>query len=213
MRLISKKTIATFVAGTFLIVGAVSPFIVQASTSDDKCATTRHHQVSPEKNASRIAETFGISQADILKYQAQGMNFREINHAAFLAKVSNKTLDEVIAVKTTDNTWKDVAAALGITKEQMKATRQDMTATRLNKQLGMDKQVTINLLQQGYHARDIATANELAKNTGKSIEDVLSMKKINNSWRDVANQLGVDDNTFKQDRQELQQAFPHHHRG
>ncbi|HEY3427018.1 MAG TPA: hypothetical protein VGL27_19650 [Negativicutes bacterium] len=211
--ILTKKMIATLVAGAFLIVGAVSPFIVQASTPDNKCGTTRHHQVSPEKSASRIAETFGISQTDILKYQAQGVKFREIYHAAFLAKASDKTLDEVMAVKTTDNTWKDVANTLGITKEQMKATRQDMTATRLNTKLGMDKQDTINLLQQGYHARDIATANELAKNTGKSIEDVLSMKKINNSWHAVANQLGVDDNTFKQDRQELQQAFPHHHRG
>jgi len=213
MKIISKKTIATVVAGTFIMAGAISPFIVQASPKGERGTATHQRQVSPEQMASRMAENLGLSQADITRYQAQGIDFKDLHHASFLAKVANKTLDEVIGLKTADNTWQDVTQTLGITREQMQAARQDMMVNHLAKEAAMDKQVAKNLLQQGYQPRDISMANKLAINTSKSIEAVLSMKKINNTWQDVAKALGADENIVKQDRIGMKHGFSHNKKG
>ena len=216
MKILSRQKIAALVAGTFIMAAATTPFIVQAA--DVQQPPVGQHQrdqkgpkMSPEQAAQRLSETFGIDQATVLKYNANGMSFKDISRAAFFANASGKSIDDVISLKTPTNTWKDVATTLGITKEQMQAARQNMVADRLNKKIGLDKQTTLDLLHEGYHARDIGMAGELAKNTSKPIIEVLSLKKINNSWSNVATTLGVDQETFKKDTQEL--GFGLNHRG
>ena len=210
------------VAGTFIMAGAATPFIVQAAETTQVPAGQHQkahngmekRQITPDQAAQHISDVFGIDKATVLKYNTDGKSFRDISKAAFLAKASGKSIEDVISLKTPTNTWKDVTTTMGITKEQMKAARQDMVADRLNKKIGLDKQVTLNLLNDGYHARDIGMASQLSKNTNKSITDVLSMRKINNTWSDVATTLGVDQETFKKDIQELGFGFQHKgHRG
>ncbi len=205
------------VAGTFMIAMAATPFVVQAAEMDS--TPMEQHQMehkgwhnqkmSPAKVAQHLSDTFGIDQATILKCYVQGTSFKDIGRAAFLAKASGKSFTDVISLKTSDNNWKDVATTLGITKEQMKATRQDLIASGLNKKIGLDKEIALNLLHDGYQPRDIGMAAELGKNTDKSLTEVLSMKKINNTWFDVANTLGVDKETFKKDMKELGFGFGH----
>lgn len=205
------------VAGTFIMAAAASPFIVQASEIEQPPAGQhqkdqkglKNHQVNPEQAAQRLSDVFGIDKATILKYNADGMSFKDIGKAAFLANASGNSLADVMSHKTPDNKWKDVAKTMGITKEQMKDTRQNMVANRLNKKIGLDKQTTLDLLHDGYHVRDIGMSSELAKNTSKPIVEVLSLKKINNTWSDVATTLGVDKETFKKDAQELGYGFKH----
>jgi len=204
----NKKMVIGFIVGTFILASAVIPFVVQASENEGPGDAGFHRHFDPEKIAAKISDTFGVDKDEILKYHEQDVNFRELFKAAFLAKASGHSLKEVMATKTYDNTWKDVAQTLGVTKEKMKATRQDIASTQLEKKLNIAKEVSLPLMQQGYRGRDIAVANELAKNTGKPIVDVLSMRKINNTWQDVAETLGVDDNTFKKDMQNLKAAFP-----
>jgi len=213
----NKRMVIGFILGTFILAGAVLPFMVQAAeTEGPGNPGFQHRHFDPEKVAAKISDTFGVDKDEILKYHEQDVNFRDLFKASFLAKASGHSLKEVLAAKTYDNTWKDVAQTLGVTKEKMKATRQDIASTQLEKKLNIAKEVSLPLMQQGYRGRDIAVANELEKNTGKPIVDVLSMRKINNTWHDVAETLGVDDNTFKQDMQNLKAAFPHrgfHHQG
>jgi hypothetical protein len=207
MKILSRKTIASLIAGTFIIAGAASPFIVQAA--DTQASPSSLHdkqqkqQINPEEVVKRMSDTFGIDQAIILKYYNSGMKFNDIGRAAFLAKASGKSIEDVMSKKTADNKWGDVAKSMGITKEQMQVTRQNMAADHLNKKIGLDKKTALNLLQQGYHSRDIGMASELAKNTKKPINDILSLKKINNTWSDVAKTLGVDEQTFKNDLKEM----------
>lgn len=218
MKTISKKTFAAMIAGTFIIAGVASPFIVRAAEVHESPSAyhQKQHkpQITPEEAAQRISDTFDIEQSTILAYHNNGMNFKDIGRAAFLAKASGKSIEDVMSQKTPDNKWRDVAKAMGITKEQMKVARQDMAANHLNKKIGLDKETALNLLHQGYHPRDIGMASELAKNTNKPIDDVLSLKKINNTWSDVATTLGVDEQTFKNDLKEMGHASPHrgHHK-
>lgn len=201
------------VAGTFIIAGAASPFLVQAAETE-KTPSAYHQkqerkQMSPEAAAKKLSNTFGIEESAILNYNNNGMSFRDIGKAAFLAKAGDKSIDSVISQKTADNNWKDVAESLGITKEQIKAAHQDMAANQLNKRTGLDKKTALNLLKDGYHPHDIGMASQLANATKKPIKDVLSLKKINNTWSDVAKKLGIDAETFKKDFKGMGHG-PHH---
>ncbi|HWR55632.1 MAG TPA: hypothetical protein VN462_03915 [Negativicutes bacterium] len=131
------------------------------------------------------------------------------SRAALLAEASGKSLRDVMVLKKPDISWKDVAVSLGITKEQIKAVYQDIAAIKLRNKLSIPNETALALLRQGYHPRHIAVANILSKKTGKSINDILAMKRINNAWQDVADALGVDDKTFMQDLKELKAVVPH----
>ncbi len=213
MNRLSKKAVAMIALGAFILLVAAAPFAVQAAQGDKHGPGFGQHQFDPDKAADRLADTFGMSKETILDQYNKGVKFRDIGRAAFLAKASNKPLDEVLALKTADNKWRDVTQTLGITKEQMKATRQALAADRLSSKLGFDRQATLGLLEQGYRTRDVAVAGLLAQDTGKTSQEILGLKKINNSWRDVAQTLGVSKDTMKQDAEKLRQAFgrPGHH--
>lgn len=209
MELLSRKNVIGLTLGAFILAGAATPFLAHAAENcgDGERPAMHQRHMDPDKAAQKISDTFGISKEDILKYQQQGVSFKDLHRAAFLAKASGQSLQEVLKTKTLDNTWKDVASTLGVTREKAKAAHQDIASTRLEATLHIPKQSSLELMQQGYHSRDIAVANELAKNTGKSISDILSMRKINNTWYDVAQSLGIDDTTFSQDMKSLKDAF------
>lgn len=204
MNRFSKKTIATMVAGTFLFVGAVLPFAVHAASSLKQDKPAMHQRkIDPGKAASRISEHFGISKESVLKYQSQGYSFRDLKKAAFLAKASGKSFESVVALKTTDKTWKTVVQDLGVTKEQMKATHRELTADRVTAKTGMNRAEVTGLLEQGYKGRDIAMAGLLSKKSSRSAGDIIQLKKINNTWFEVAGAIGVDKEAFKAELKEM----------
>jgi len=212
MKICSKKAITAMLAGTCIMAAAASPFIAQASEIQQQPPTTQNqkmqrHQINPEQAAERLSANFGIEKATILQYSAKGVSFKDIRRAAFLANTSGKSLDDVMSYKKPDNTWKDVATTLGITKEQMKAAHQNMMVNRLSQKTGLEKQTALDLLQQGYHPRDISIASKLATSSNKPILDVLSLKKINNRWSDVATTLGVAKETLKSSDHEMRHCF------
>ncbi len=215
MRLVSKKTVAVFVLGAFVLAGAALSPLAQAAEGGKARPAHEKRQHDPDKAAQRLAETYGISKDTILARVNAGANVRDLNRAAFLAKANGKTFNEVLDLKTGDNTWKDVAKTLGVTKEQTKAAFHALSADRLSAKLGFDRATVLGLLEQGYKTHDIAVAGLLAENADKTPASVLEMKKINNTWRDVAGSLGISDETLKQDMLKLRQAFGHnrHHRG
>ena len=111
-------------------------------------------------------------------------------------------------MKTKDRRWPDIGKELGVKPEQVRALLNDMTADRMAKHGNIDKNRALSLLNEGYQARDIEMAAKLAKLSGKDIKTVLGMKKINNRWGDVAQQLGVDKSALRPDGQ--RGAFPGH---
>lgn len=71
----------------------------------------------------------------------------------------------------------------------------------------LDKAKVQDLLKDGYRPHDIIGAGVLANKSGKNVNSVLNMKKINNRWSDVAKSLGVDWDTVKK---EIMPKRPHH---
>jgi hypothetical protein len=209
MKIVSKKNMLALLTGTLLFAGAMNPYIVQAAAGDASSGqnppvqqrlAAHPPQINPEKAAQNIAEIFSVSKEEVLAYQtAHPGDFRDIFHGALLAKTSGKNFQDIMSMKTNKNTWKDVEGTLGITPEQLKDTQYDLISTHLEKKLHISKDTSRTLLKQGYHPDDIAAAGVLAKESNKSITDLLAMRKINNSWQDIAKTLGIAEKTFFSD--------------
>lgn len=201
--MLRKKFAILALTGLFMLVGALAPFAIQASPAPER---------PPGMMAQRLADVFGIEQTEAAKYLQQRVNPRDILHAALLAKASGKSLTDVMQMKTLANTWKEVRQSLGVTPEELRLLRRDIIAGQGEKILAIPKQSTLVLLQQGYHPRDIVMANILSRETQRPVTDILALKQINNKWLDIAEQLGVDKETLKNDLREdlrkLHQAFP-----
>lgn len=124
------------VAGFLIMTAAASPLIVQAAEINQspasQCQQTKSNpgtlQIKPDKAAQRLSEIFNIDKATILQYHTNGMSFKDIREAAFLANASGTSLDNVISHKTSTNKWKDVVKAMGITRQQMQAEHQKLVA-------------------------------------------------------------------------------------
>ena len=118
----------------------------------------------------------------------------DIHYAAIFAKVSGKSFQQVFAMKSD---WFDVMQKLGITHEQYEEAVLDLMATDIAERGNVDKETVKKLLNNHYMPRDIMIASRLAKASKKDIQSILNMKKINQRWGDVANELGVDKNLVR----------------
>ncbi|SMD04730.1 hypothetical protein [Sporomusa malonica] len=197
----TRKTIAAFVAGAFILAGIASPLVAQATSfSKERPAHhQRHHQVNPEQAAKRLAADFGLDEALIAKYQKEGKHFKDLRRAAFFAKVSDQSFESVLALKTDKNTWKEVATTLGIDKGKAKAVRQELAAKHIAEKFSINQGDIQTLFNQGYHHRDVAMAGLLAKQSGQAIDEIMAKKKVNNTWQDVGSELGIDLKALKKD--------------
>ncbi len=153
-------------------------------------------QMDASEAAKHIAETFGVDESQVKNAIENKKDFRDIGQAAMIAKVSGKSFDEVMALKTDDKNWRDIGESLGVTREKVEEVRQSMTAQHLSQDGDIDESKALSLLKKGYEPRDIDCAAVLAKASGKDIQSVLDRKKINNRWGDVAKELGVDANVL-----------------
>lgn len=220
--LFNRKSILGLAAGAVLLAGTMTPLAVYASPETDggpqPPAMMQHDgrfAPDPAKMAEHIADTFGVNKDEVMKYVNEHVDGRDIFHASFLAKASGKSLTTVMQTKTYDNTWRDVEQSLGVSKEQMKETGAELGANWLEKSDKISHDAAFDLLKQGYNPHDIVVANELAKNSDQPIANVLALKKINNSWKDVADSMGIDENTFHQDMDNIMKnmhpkGFPGH---
>jgi hypothetical protein len=149
-------------------------------------------RMNPDEAAKRLNKTFGVSEAEVKAAFKEKRDFRDIGQAAMLAKVSGKSFSDVLAMKTKDKRWPEISKELGVKPEQIRAQMNELSAERIAQRGNIDKEQALSLLNKGYRAMDVSVAAKLAKLSNKDIQTVLDMKKINNRWGDVAEQLGVD---------------------
>ena len=196
------KLLLGMALGALLLGGGIFGYVHAQTTQAQQppnrlvCASARPgapmREVGPAEAAERISEAFCVYKAEVQKDIEAKRDFRDIGRAAMLAKVSGKSFAEVLELKKTDNTWRDVERALGVKHEQMKEAFCELEARHLSEQSDVDQETALRLVKDGYEGHDIRAAAVLAKESGKDIQSVLDMKKINNHWHDVAAALGVD---------------------
>lgn len=220
---LAKKIIALVTAGTFAV--GAGCFAMNFPESIASAAANGYHhnrdfdqnqdyrghrgQFDPDQEAQYISECFGVSKADLLKYNKDGWRFNDLHRASFIAYAAQKPLGDVLKAKTTTNAWRDVSESFGITREKSNVAMDEIYSARMAKQLKLNTDTIKNLLRQGYHPGDISMAAALSKKTDKTIDTVLSMKKINNNWFDVANALGLSQDEFQQCRADARSGFGH----
>ena len=158
--------------------------------------------MSSDDMAKEINKTFGVSEKEVKAALDEHKDFRDIGQAAMLSKISGKSFKDVLAMKTDDKHWPEIGKELGVTNEQIRAQMNEMTAVRMAEKGDVDKDTALKLMNEGYRPHDIGMAAKLAKLSGKDIQTVLGMKKINNRWGDVAQQLGVDRDKLRPQRGE-----------
>lgn len=154
-------------------------------------------KMTTDEVAQHIAESFGVDAKQVKSALDEQKDFRDIGRAAMLAKISGKSFADVMALKTDDKDWRDIESSLGVTREKVRQLRIEMTAKDLSRDGVIDEEGALKLLKDGYEPWDISCASILAEAAGKDIQSVLDLKKINNRWGDVADQLGVDHKELK----------------
>ena len=202
-----RKIVVGLVAGLVLTAGG---FGVLSAQSQDKaavppryCLTQGERQdgqppkVSTDEVAQHIAASFGVDEKQVKSALDDKRDFRDIGQAAMLAKISGKSFADVLALKTDDKDWRTIEESLGVTREKVRQLRIEMTAKDLSRDGVIDEEGALKLLKDGYEPWDISCASILAEAAGKDIQSVLDLKKINNRWGNVADQLGVDRKELK----------------
>ena len=206
MKILSKKKFLILAITTILMV----PFIAEASPADgfedgpNPNFYVSQQKMDVDKVAQTLVDTCGVKKDEVLSYMNEGVRFKDIAMGSFVAKVSDKSLKEVMDVKMQHHDWKGVFEALNISKEKIKTFHNEMISNLLKDQLSIPKKTAQDLLTKGYQPRDIAIANALANDANKSIDDVLAMRTMTNTWKDVASTLGINDDLFKKDMDNLQ---------
>lgn len=200
-----KKTIILALTGAFVLTGIAATQLPQSVAQ--AAAQSFHYRGNHNGNynqnfnvdiaAQDLADVFGLDKQTILDYNAKGWRFRDLDHASFIAYVSKKSLPDVLNAKTVTNSWRDVSDSFGITWEQSRAAHQSLMSKTLATDLQLDESTVNNLLNDGYRPGDIAMASTISKKADQSFNNVLIMKKINNSWYDVATSLGLSDQEYR----------------
>lgn len=201
MTKVGKRIAIGMITGAVILCGAIGTYNAAAHAEADR---GRHHtenmpprRMDSSKLAEHISDQCGVDKAQVQKYLESGScDPIDLMEGAIIAKLSNKSFDDVLAAKTANTRWSDVAEKFGVSRDDIRNAHDEMMADGLARNGAISKSDALKLLKDGYHPEDLSIASEIAKSSGKSISDVLSMKKLNNSWWDVAQSLGVSENSI-----------------
>lgn len=196
------------VAGALLLGTGVTALHVQAADKND-CPPPPHHdrrggqpggKLNPDAMAKHVHEAFGVAEADVKAAIEAKKDFHDIGQAAMLAKLSGKSFNDVLALKTDSTNWRDIGNNLGVSDDQVRNEMDTMMAAKMAKHDDISQETALSLIKNGYRPHDIERAAKLAKVSNSDIQAVLDMKKINNRWEDVAEKLGVDKSVLRPQR-------------
>ena len=156
--------------------------------------------MSDEEAAAKAAEMFGVDKAEVAAYLSENPRaFRDIFPCAMMARTSGRSFAEVMAVYEEQGDWRAVGDTLGVTREMIHTTMGDLMAERIaDDKTNLTKEEARALLRDGYNPRDVRAAGILGKAANKSAQEILSLKRINNGWDDVAKELGLDASVLRE---------------
>ena len=205
MRSNRKKVLIGMAVGLLLVGGGAFGYVhtvgqVRAEAEAWQGQPPPVMQVDPEKAAKHIAEAFSIDESEVRAAIEAKRDFRDIGHAAMLAKISGESFKDVLALKRDGKDWREVDGELHITREQIRGVMMEIEARHLAARSNISEGKALALLRDGYRSFDVFEAAEIANASGKDIQSVLDRKKINNHWEDVARGFDVDPELLREHR-------------
>jgi len=206
MKSFTKKILVGIISGALIFTGGIGTYKAFAAENPEQMPQYSQHRMghhnlknnhrmpkmSDEQIAEiskKIAEHYGIDEKEVKEAFKNRTNPRDINHAAILAKLSGKSFSSVLAMKTD---WKEIGEKLGVKPAQVREFMRKDRIAFMTKESSLDDKVVDELMKDGYNPHDIVIAGKIAKESNKNVKDVLTKKKINNRWRDVAEEFGVE---------------------
>ena len=207
MKRSTKQLLAGITVGALLITGGVGAYEATAHGAPhmqkhEKGEFGNHRQPKIDKSvvAENIAKEFGVNKDEVTKALESKGDFRDVGHAAMLAKISGKSFSEVFAMR---DDWQKAEQTLGVSREDIRRERNLMTAARIADNGNITKDEAVKLMTNGYRPHDIEMAALIAVKSGKDVQTVLDAKKINNRWDDVAKVFGVDSAVLKENKRQM----------
>ena len=213
MRSNRKKVLIGMAVGLLLVGGGAFGYVhtvgqVRAEAEAWQGQPPPVMQVDPEKAAKHIAEAFCIDESEVRAAIEAKRDFRDIGHAAMLAKISGESFKDVLALKRDGKDWREVDGELHITREQIRGVMMEIEARHLAVRSNISEGKALALLRDGYRSFDVFEAAEIANASGKDIQSVLDRKKINNHWEDVARGFDVDPELLREHRGTVLEFLP-----
>ena len=68
--------------------------------------------MTTDEVAKHIAASFGVDEKQVKSALDDNKDFRDIGQAAMLAKISGKSFEDVLALKTDDKDWRTIGRSL-----------------------------------------------------------------------------------------------------
>lgn len=136
MRSNRKKVLIGMAVGLLLVGGGAFGYVhtvgqVRAEAEAWQGQPPPVMQVDPEKAAKHIAEAFCIDESEVRAAIEAKRDFRDIGHAAMLAKISGESFKDVLALKRDGKDWREVDGELHITREQIRGVMMEIEARHL----------------------------------------------------------------------------------
>ena len=199
-----KKAILFALAGAFAVGGVAVPFMQNASAAAQNeptiCQPDKSHQ---DRFIKQAAAELGVEQQTVKDFFAQGNGPRDLHMALIFSEASGKSLSTVLADKTAAVSWPELEKKYSLDRTQLHQARENLMIRQVIKFSTLDEQSVRDLIKAGYQPHDIAFAGKLANKTHTSVQSVLDKKKINNSWRDVAKELGLSDADLRPEKKDF----------
>lgn len=133
-----------------------------------------------------------------------GHSYGDMNTACLYAYLSGEPVEKVLQLRQ-PATWGRVRAQLGLTPKLYAEKYMEYQASYLPADSLIDRETALKYLRQGYPLGDIQQAAKLAKESGKTLAQVLPMRTVTCDWQQVKEKLGL--------QQEQKQGQPFAFRG
>ena len=127
-----------------------------------------------------------------------GHSYSDMNTACLYAYLSGEPVEKVLQLRQ-PATWGRVRAQLGLTPKLYAEKYMEYQASYLPADSLVDRETALKYLRQGYPLGDIQQAAKLAKESGKTLAQVLPMRTVTCDWQQVKEKLGLQQEQ-KQDK-------------
>ncbi|MFZ5643769.1 MAG: hypothetical protein ACOY46_09290 [Bacillota bacterium] len=192
--------------GNSLPVNRITEVLDKRAKGEDWDIILARCGITPEYKNYRV-----LQEDEIRGLLAQGLLPEDIVRADSIARARDLTLQNMLKLKTTENTWDDVVASVGAKKESRRnmklsvpqigevdspsallsagsqragESRQE-AREKVKADLGLtDKQMEV-YLSQGLNPWEVKNAYRLSRANGVGVEEILNKKRSGQSWEEI----------------------------
>ena len=151
----------------------------------------RRPQLSNAEAAAKLQEAYGYRYSEMLRLLNNGHSYGEMNTACLYAYLSGAPVEKVLQLRQ-PATWGRVRVQLGLTPKVYAERYMQYQASYLPADSSVDRMTALQYLQQGYPLSDILQADRLAKESGRSIAEILPLCTVTCDWEQVEQRLGLE---------------------